>query len=59
MNNPLFHTERWRSCRNMIAELPALHMNYLHGGWAPHAVETWTNGKCYDYIRRNLAIASR
>ncbi len=53
-NHPLYHTERWRSCRNMIAELPALHMNYLNEQHAELAVEAWEAGGCYNYIRRRL-----
>jgi hypothetical protein len=48
------HTERWRSCSNMISEPPTLHMNYLNGDWASDAVSTWQSGGCYDEIRRKL-----
>jgi hypothetical protein len=53
-NNPLYHTERWRSCSNMSSEPPTLHMNYLNGDYANDAVSTWTSGGCYDEIRRKL-----
>ena len=54
VNNLVFHSERWRSCENMTSEPATLYMNYLNGEYAPDAVETWKEGKCYDDIRRSL-----
>jgi hypothetical protein len=48
---------RWESCANMVgatSEPAALHMSYLHGAWAPDAVDTWEAGDCYDDIKRSL-----
>jgi hypothetical protein len=55
--DPSYHTERWRSCSNMIgssSEPGSLHMGYLNGDYANDAVSTWTSGGCYDEIRRKL-----
>jgi hypothetical protein len=55
--DPLYHTERWRSCTNMTgasSEPGSLHMNYLNGDYANDAVSVWTSGGCYDEIRRKL-----
>jgi hypothetical protein len=49
--------ERWRSCSRLVgasSEPAALHMSYLHGGYAEQAVPTWRAGGCYDEIRRRL-----
>jgi hypothetical protein len=49
--------ERWRTCSNMIgagSEPAALHMSYLHGGYAEAAKPAWVASGCYDEIRRRL-----
>lgn len=52
-----FRGERWRSCEHMVgaqSEPAALHVCYLHGGYAADAKPTWVAGGCYDEIRRRL-----
>jgi hypothetical protein len=49
--------ERWRSCDAMVgpsSEPAALHMSYLHGGYAVEARPRWEAEGCYDEIRRRL-----
>lgn len=53
-DSEFFQNERWRSCDKMTTEPETLHLNYLNGDYAEDAVQTWMDGGCYDYIRRNL-----
>lgn len=49
--------ERWRDCANMVgaaSEPGALHMSYLHGGYAEDARATWQAGGCWHEVRRRL-----
>ncbi|MCB9598232.1 MAG: DUF4832 domain-containing protein [Sandaracinaceae bacterium] len=49
--------ERWRDCDAMVgdaSEPGALHMSYLHGGYAEEARPTWEAMGCYDELRRRL-----
>jgi Domain of unknown function (DUF4832)/Domain of unknown function (DUF4874) len=48
---------RWASCANMTggqSEPAALHMSYLHAGFAEEAKSTWVKGGCYDEIKSRL-----
>ncbi len=53
-NDPLYGTERWRSCTDMRSEPATLHMDYLNGDYAEEAVPTWEAGGCYSEIQSRL-----
>jgi len=61
MQNPIYHTERWRDCDKMIgtggetSEPGSFGMDYVNGSYAVDAVPVWSApGGCYDEIRRKL-----
>jgi hypothetical protein len=46
--------ERWRDCGQMLTEPATLHLNYLNGDYSEFAIGAWTDGGCFDEIRRKL-----
>jgi hypothetical protein len=47
-------TERWRSCSNVLAEMPDIHVNYINGDYSGDAIDEWSAGQCFDDVLRNL-----